>query len=80
MDRQENKDLKSSHKIIKDTSFVELPDKFEEELVGDLLQNLEPKKIEHTYTEPQVQDAETIEIETKTKKQRLWVLRIEKII
>ena len=36
---------------------------------GTYLQNLEPKKIEHTYIEPQVQDAETIEIETKTKTQ-----------
>ena len=36
---------------------------------GTYLQNLEPKKIEHNYIEPQVQDAETIEIETKTKTQ-----------
>ena len=34
---------------------------------GTYLQNLEPKKIEHTYIEPQVQDAETIETETKNK-------------
>ena len=31
------------------------------------LKSLEHKKIEHTYIEPQVQDAETTEIETKNK-------------
>ena len=65
-DRQK-KDQKSSDKIIKDPSFVELPDQFEEELVEDLFKNLEHKKIEYTYIETQVQDAETIEIETKNK-------------
>ena len=49
-DRQK-KDQKSSDKIIKDPSFVELPDQFEEELVEDLFKNLEHKKIEHTYIE-----------------------------
>ena len=64
-DRQEKEDQKSSNKIIKDTSFVELPDQFEEELVKDQFKKLEYEKIEHTYIEPQVQDAETIVIETK---------------
>ena len=66
--RQEKEDQKSSNKIIKDTSFVELPDQFEEELVQDQFKNLEHEKIEHTYIEPQVQDAETIAIETKKER------------
>ena len=40
-------------------------DQFKEEMVEDLFKALEHKKIEHCYVEPQVQDAETIEIETK---------------
>ena len=34
-------------------------------MVEDWFRALEHKKIEHCYVEPQVQDAETIEIETK---------------
>ena len=44
-----------------------MPEKFEEELQEDLFKDLEHKKIEHPYVEPQVQDEETIEIETKKK-------------
>ena len=42
-----------------------MPEKFEEKLKQDLFKDLEHKKIEHPYVEPQVQDAEMIEIETK---------------
>ena len=42
-------------------------DQFEEELVEDLFKNLEHKKIEHLYVELEVQNAETVEIETKNK-------------
>ena len=42
-----------------------MPEKFEEELKQDLFKDLEHKKIEHPYVEPQVQDGETVEIETK---------------
>ena len=66
-ERQRKEDQKSSEKIIKDTSFVELPDQFEKELVQDLFKSLEHKIVEQTYIEPQVQDAETIEIEAKNK-------------
>ena len=45
--------------------FFYLPDQFEEELVEELFKPLKRKKIEHPYLEPQVQDAETIEIERK---------------
>ena len=42
-----------------------MPEKFEEKVKQDLFKDLEHKKIEHPYVEPQVQDAEAIEIETK---------------
>ena len=42
-----------------------MPEKFEEKVKQDLFKDLEHKKIEHPYVEPQVQDAETIEIKTK---------------
>ena len=47
-ERQRKEDQKSSEKIIKDTSFVELPDQFEKELVEDLFKSLEHKKVEQT--------------------------------
>ena len=74
-ERQRKEDQKSSEKIIKDTSFVELPDQFEKELVEDLFKSLEHKKVEQTYIEPQVQDAETIEIETKNKDEEFSELK-----
>lgn len=43
------------------TTFVELPDEFEEDLVRDLLKDLEHKKEEHPYVEPQ--DPKTLETE-----------------
>ena len=52
----------------------EEPEKFEEELKEDLYKDLEHKKIEHTYIEPQVQDAETIEKETKKENNEFFVL------
>ena len=74
-ERQRKEDQKSSEKIIKDTSFVELPDQFEKELVEDLFKSLEHKRVEQTYIEPQVQDAETIEIETKNKDEEFSELK-----
>ena len=74
-ERQRKEDQKSSEKIIKDISFVELPDQFEKELVEDLFKSLEHKKVEQTYIKPQVQDAETIEIETKNKDEEFSELK-----
>ena len=42
-----------------------MPEKFEEELKEDLFKDLAYENIKHPYVEPQVQDAETIEIATK---------------
>ena len=40
----------------------------------DLLKTLEHKKVEHPYVEPQVQDAETIKIETKKEEDEFFDL------
>ena len=65
-DRKEKEDENSLEKINENTTFVELPDQFEEDPIGDLYKDLEHIKTEHPYVEPQVQDASTIETETKT--------------
>ena len=65
-DRQEEEDEISAQKINDKTTFVELPDQFEEDVVRDLFKDLEHKKEEQHYVEPQVQDAQTIESETAT--------------
>ena len=56
-DKQEKEDEISLEKINEDTIFVELHDQFEEDLIDDLLKDLEHKKTEHPFIEPQVQDA-----------------------
>ena len=63
--RKEEQDKKSRCDIKNLDNFPEVPEKFEEKVKQDLFKDLEHKKIEHPYVEPQVQDAETIEIETK---------------
>ena len=70
--RQEDEDKKSNIKIKEEHGFFEPPDEFEEELVQGLFKNIEHKKIEHPYVEPQVQDAETIETETKKEDDKLF--------
>ena len=64
-DRKEKEDENSLEKINENTTFVELPDQFEEDLIDDLYKDLEHKKTEHPYVESQVHDASTIETETK---------------
>ena len=61
IDRKEVEDAKKAKEIIDSTTFVELPDPFEQEIVDDLLKALEHKKTKHPYVEPQVKDAQTIE-------------------
>ena len=59
------KDEKSTQEIENTCNFVEKPDEFTEELIGWLFKELEHKKVEYPYVEPTIQDAETIEKETK---------------
>ena len=63
--KRKEEDNESNLKITKERDFFERSDQFEEDLVQDLSKPLKHKKIEHPYVERQVQDAETIEIETK---------------
>ena len=63
--RKEEQDKKSRCDIKNLDNFPEVPEKFEEKVKQDLFKDLEHKKIEHPYVEPQVQDAEAIEIESK---------------
>ena len=65
IERKEEQDKKSRLDIKNSHYFLELAKKFEEELKEDLFKDLGHKQIEHSYVEPLVQDAETIEIETK---------------
>ena len=74
-DRQEKEDEISLEKINEDTTFVELPNQFEENLIDDLFKDLEHKKTEHPHVEPQVQDAATIETETKNTNDEFFGLQ-----
>ena len=74
-DRQEEEDEISAQKINDKTTFVELPDQFEEDVVRDLFKDLEHKKEEQPYVEPQVQDAQTIESETATINNEFYDLK-----
>ena len=65
LERKEEQDKKSSLDIKNSLDFPEMPEKFEEELKEDLFKDLAHEEIKHPYVEPQVQDAETIEIATK---------------
>ena len=71
--RKEEKDNEGNLKIKEERNFFERPDQFEVELVDYLFKNLEYKKTEHPYVEPQVQDAEAIE---KKQKRRMMILLI----
>ena len=67
IDIKEEQDKKSSFDDKNWHNFPEVPEKLEEELKEDLLKDLEHKKMEHPSVKPQVQDAETIQIEYKKK-------------
>ena len=41
-------------------------DPFEQKIIGDQLEDVEHKKTRHPYVEPQVKDAQTIQMETQT--------------
>ena len=65
-DRREIEDAKNAKEIIDTTTFVPLPDPFEQEIADDKFEELEHKKLKHPYVEPQNKDAQTIETETQT--------------
>ena len=71
------KKAKKAEEIIDTTTFVEVPDPCEQEIVDDLLKDLENKKTNHRYVEPQVNDAQTIETETQTTNSEFSSLRQE---
>ena len=74
-DRQEKEDEISLEKINEDTTFAELPDQFEEDLIDGLFKDLEHKKTEHPYIEPQIQDTVTIETEATNTKNEFFGLQ-----
>ena len=74
-DRKEKEDENSLEKINENITFVELPDQFEEDPIDDLFKDLEHKKTEHPYVEPQVQHAATIETETKNTNDEFFGLQ-----
>ena len=74
-DRKGKEDENSLEKINENITFAELPGQFEEDLIDDQFKNVEHKKIEHPYTEPQAQDASTIETETKNTNDEFFGLQ-----
>ena len=56
---------KNAKEMIHTTTFVPMPDPFEQEIVDDQFENLEHRKVKHTYVEPQNENAQTIETETQ---------------
>ena len=63
--------IKRKEEHDKDSSLdIKKSDKFEKEVEEDFFEDLEHEKTQHPYVEPQVPDAETIEIETKKTRQR----------
>ena len=75
--RKAQQDKESSLDIKKLHNFFEEPEKFKEELEEDLYKDLEHKKIEEPYVEPQVQDAETIDKETKKEDEEFYDLALK---
>ena len=77
-DRKEEEDLKKEEEIIDSTTFVPLPDPFGQDLIDNQFESdLEHKKIEHPYLEPQVEDAQSIELETQGESDEFSKLKQE---
>ena len=77
-DRKEEEDLKKEEEIIDSMTFVPLPDPFEQDLIDDQFENdLEHKKLENPNVEPQVKDAQTIELETQAENDEFSKLKQE---
>ena len=74
-DRRKKENAKKN--VTDTTTFKELPDLFEQEIVDDLFKDLQHKKTKHPYVKPQVNDAQTIEIETQTTNCKFLKLKQE---
>ena len=66
--KTKEEDEKRIQEIEKTRNFLEKPDEFSEEVIDGLFKDLEHKKVEHPYVEPQAQDAETKERAAKKRK------------
>ena len=64
-DKRELEDAQKAKEIIDKTKFVDKRDPFEQELINNFFKELEHKKTQYPYVEPQVQDLQTIETETQ---------------
>ena len=77
IDTKEVEVAKKAKEIIDSTTFVELPDPFEQEIVDDLFKDLEHKKRKHSHVESQVKDLQTIETKTQAPNSELSKLKQE---
>ena len=75
MKRKEEQDKKTNLDIKRSCDFFAEPEKLKKELEEDLYKDLEHKKIEYPYAEPQVQDAETVEKETEEDDEFLILIK-----
>ena len=72
--KKEEGDKKSIQEIEKTRYFAEKLDEFSKEVIDGLFKDLEHKKVECPYVELQVQDARTIERETKKENENFFDL------
>ena len=64
-DKSELEDAQNAKEINDNTKFVDKRDPLEQELINNIFKELEHKKTQYPYVEPQVQDPQTIETETQ---------------
>ena len=77
IDRKEVEHAKIAKEIVDSTTFVELPDPFEQEIVDNLFKELEHKKKKFPHVERQVKYAQTIETETQVTNSEFSKLKQE---
>ena len=77
IDRKEVEHAKIAKEIVDSTTFVELPDPFEQQIVDNLFKDLEHKKKKFPHVERQVKYAQTIETETQVTNSELSKLKQE---
>ena len=77
IDRKEVEHAKIAKEIVDSTTFVELPDPFEQEIVDNLFKDLDHKKKKFPHVERQVKYAQTIETETQVTNSEFSKLKQE---